>query len=171
MLEAGERRRGAADPATAIVAQLLERVADLSLNLRPPMLDELGLVPTLRWHFQTYQAQTGVRVRFDDGGFSARLPADAEITAFRIIQEALTNVARHADVTRADVDLWGEDGWLGLRVEDGGRGFEPAAVSRASSGLTGMAERARLLGGSLAIESRPGAGTRLLVRLPVAAAG
>jgi PAS domain S-box-containing protein len=173
MLEAGERHRRAADPkaATAVVAQLLERVADLSLNLRPPMLDELGLVPTLRWHFQTYQAQTGVRVRFDDGGFSARLPADAEITAFRIIQEALTNVARHANVTWADVDLWAEDGWLGLRVEDGGRGFEPAAVSRASSGLTGMAERARLLGGSLAIESRPGAGTRLLVRLPAAAIG
>ena len=171
MLEAGKRRGRTTNPeqAGAIVDQLLAVVSDLSLNLRPPMLDDLGLVPTLLWHFDKYQAQTGIQVRFHHSLCGARLPADTEITAFRIIQEALTNVARHAGVAEASAELWAEDRWLALRVEDRGRGFDKAAALGASSGLTGMGERARLLGGSLSVESRPGAGTRLLARLPVAA--
>jgi PAS domain S-box-containing protein len=154
-----------------LAAQISERVKDLSLNLRPPMLDDLGLVPTLLWHFERYRAQTGIHVRFHHRGVGApRQPGAGEITVFRIVQEALTNVARHAGVAEVTVELWAESGSMWLRVEDAGRGFDPAALGALSSGLSGMRERALLTGGSLAIESRPGEGTRLLARLPLVAA-
>jgi PAS domain S-box-containing protein len=149
--------------------QLLARIRDLSLNLRPPMLDDLGLVPTLLWHFERYRAQTRIEVRFHHRGVKGRFPAATEIAAFRIIQEALTNVARHAGVTEARVELSVEGRSLTLRVEDKGRGFDPAALPGASSGLTGLRERALLAGGFLSHDSRPGAGTRLLAVLPLPA--
>jgi PAS domain S-box-containing protein len=148
--------------------RLLARIRDLSLNLRPPMLDDLGLVPTLLWHFERYRAQTRIEVRFQHRGVKGRFPAATEIAAFRIIQEALTNVARHAGVTEARVELSVEGRSLTLRVEDKGRGFDPAALPGASSGLTGLRERALLAGGVLSHYSRPGAGTRLLAVLPLA---
>jgi PAS domain S-box-containing protein len=174
MLEARERRGGEdLDPhrLTAVTVQLLERVRSLSRDLRPPMLDDLGLVPTLLWHFENYRAQTGIEVRFHHPGFAGRLPAETEIAAFRIIQEALTNVARYAGVAEARVELGSEEGRLVLRIQDAGRGFDPTAVAGRSSGLAGMGERARLLGGSLAIDSRPGGGTRLVAKLPLAGPG
>ncbi len=138
------RRRGAEIDLAAVkdlVGQLQERVRDLSLDLRPPMLDDLGLVAALLWHVERYRAQTGVHVRFQHRGLASRLPSGVEIAAYRIVQEALTNVARHAAVAVASVDLWAHRGVLELRVEDAGRGFDPAAVSGPSSGLTGMRER------------------------------
>jgi PAS domain S-box-containing protein len=150
-----------------LVGQLQERVRDLSLNLRPPMLDDLGLVPALLWHVERYRAQTGIAVRFHHRGLAARLPSRTEMAAYRIVQEALTNVARHAEVAEATVDLAARGRWLELRVEDEGRGFDPAALAGPSSGLTGMRERALLAGGTLALESRPGCGARLLARLPM----
>ncbi|HVT57134.1 MAG TPA: GAF domain-containing protein [Thermoanaerobaculia bacterium] len=171
MLETSARPGAAVDKEQLrqLAGQLLERVRDLALNLRPPMLDDLGLVPTLLWHIENYRAQTGIDVRFRHRGSLARLPAETEITAFRMVQEALTNIARHAEVREAAVELWIDDGWLRLRVEDGGHGFDQAAVRSAASGLVGMRERVRLLGGSLQIESRADAGTRLLAELPLAA--
>jgi signal transduction histidine kinase len=146
--------------------QLLERLRDLSLDLRPPMLDDLGLVPTLLWHIERYRAQTGIEVRFRHQGAADRLGV-GEITAFRIIQEALANVARHAGVTEASVELWADGERVGIRVADQGRGFEPERLRGASSGLAGMRERALLLGGSLAVESAPGQGTRVVAELPL----
>jgi signal transduction histidine kinase len=146
--------------------QLLNRLRDMSLDLRPPMLDDLGLVPTLLWHFERYRAQTGIQVSFHHEGVTERLGV-GEITAFRIIQEALTNVARHAGVVEARVDLWAADGRIGIRVADQGRGFDQAKLRRASSGLAGMRERALLLGGTLAVESAPGGGTRVVAHLPL----
>jgi PAS domain S-box-containing protein len=172
-LTLGKRYQGATVDLTQIedlANQLLERVKSLSLDLRPPMLDDLGLVPTLRWHFERYRAQTGISVRFQYRGVSERLPPETEIALFRIVQEALTNVARYAGVTDASVELWAEGNWLNLRVEDEGRGFDPSAVSGSASGLTGMRERVRLAGGSLSIESSPGAGTRLFAKLSLAEA-
>ena len=150
----------------SLTEQLLARVKGLSLGLRPPMLDDLGLVATLLWHFEQYRTQTAIEVLFHHRGMIQRLPAETEITAFRLIQEALTNVARHACVKDVTVELWAEEHVLRLRVEDQGRGFDPAAVSVHSSGLTGMRERASLVGGSLSLESRPGGGTRLVAELP-----
>jgi signal transduction histidine kinase len=91
-----------------------------------------------------------------------------EITAFRIVQEALTNVARHAGVRQVNVDVWANPVSLGARIEDEGRGFPvEAALAARSSGLEGMRERSRLVGGRLVIESEPGKGTRLSVELPL----
>ena len=167
LMEAGERTATAVARAQVndMTRQLLDRLRDMTLDLRPPMLDDLGLVPTLLWHFERYRAQTGIQVRFHHRGLAERLGV-GEITAFRIIQEALANVARHAAVAEASVELWADGERVGIRVEDEGGGFEPARVG-ASSGLAGMRERALLLGGSLVVESSPGHGTRVVADLPL----
>jgi PAS domain S-box-containing protein len=168
MVETVERQEADVDlrPIKESAGQLVDRLRDLSLNLRPPMLDDFGLVPSLLWQFERYRAQTAIEVRFQHGGIEHRLPPETEIAAFRIIQEALTNVGRHAAVTEVRVDLRLEDETLKIRIEDKGRGFDPAASADSASGLAGMRERAALAGGSLAIDSRPGEGTRVEADLP-----
>ena len=107
---------------------------------------------------------------FQYANLDQRFPAAVELTAFRVVQEALTNVARHAAVPRAKVEVWAHGNSLGARVADEGRGFVvDAALAGHSSGLAGMLERSRLLGGQLTIESAPGAGTRLSLDLPLSA--
>ena len=156
------------DEMKVIVNDLIERVRDLSMNLRPSMLDDLGLLSALRWQMERFESQTGIEVRFHHAGLDRRFGAQVEITAFRIVQEALTNVARHAGVKEAKVDLWANPEFLGVRIEDEGRGFDvEAALAARSSGLEGMRERSRLAGGRLVIESAPGKGTRLSVELPL----
>ncbi|HSD66547.1 MAG TPA: PAS domain S-box protein [Vicinamibacteria bacterium] len=151
----------------SLLGELSSRVRDLSMDLRPPMLDELGLLPTLLWHFERYHAQTGVRVDFEHVGPAGRFASKAETAAFRIVQEALTNVARHARVPEASVRLEFHPDRIELRVEDRGVGFRPeSARTEASSGLAGMRERARLVGGRLRVDSVPGSGTRLMAELP-----
>ncbi len=152
----------------SLLAQLSSRVRDLSMDLRPPMLDDVGLLPTLLWHFERYHAQTGIRVHFGPPPSSlGRLAAQVETAAFRIVQEALTNVARHAAVEEASVRLEALPDRVVLQVEDHGLGFRPeSAWAGASSGLTGMRDRARLAGGRFALDSAPGRGTRLTAELP-----
>ena len=151
-----------------IVNDLIDRVRDLSMNLRPLMLDDLGLLPALRWQIDRFETQTGIDVRFHHADLDRRFGAQVEITAFRIVQESLTNVARHAGVKEAKVDVWANPISLGVRIEDEGRGFDVAAALAArSSGLNGMRERSRLAGGGLDIESEPGGGTRLSLELPL----
>ena len=156
------------DEMNGVVNDLIGRVRDLSMNLRPPMLDELGLLPALTWQIERFEAQTGIHVRFHHADLDRRFGAQLEITAFRIVQEALTNVARHAGVRQAKVDVWANPVSLGARIEDEGRGFDvEAALSARSSGLEGMRERSRLAGGRLTIESAPGEGASLSVELPL----
>jgi PAS domain S-box-containing protein len=151
-----------------IVNDLIERVRDLSMNLRPSMLDDLGLLSALRWQIERFESQTGIEVRFHHADLDGRFGPQVEITAFRIVQEALTNVARHAGVKEAKVDVRANPESLGVRIEDEGRGFDvEAALAARSSGLEGMRERSRLAGGRLVIESAPGKGTRLSVELPL----
>jgi PAS domain S-box-containing protein len=157
----------ASEEVQSILGDLLERVRNLSMDLRPPMLDELGLLPTLLWHFARYSAETGVRVEFRRKGAGGRLPPETETAAFRIVQEALTNVARHARVSDAIVDLEARPDRVVLRIEDRGRGFEVGARREASGGLAGMEERARLLGGAVRIQSASGEGTCVVAELPV----
>jgi signal transduction histidine kinase len=153
-----------------IVSDLMTRVRDLSMDLRPPMLDDFGLSPTLLWHIERFEAQTGLDVDFRHTGLRRRFAPQVETAVFRIVQEALTNVARHAGVRRARVQAWTDRSGIHLVVQDSGRGFDaPAVLARPSSGLSGMRERARLLGGQLAIESSPGMGARLTARIPLAA--
>jgi signal transduction histidine kinase len=158
------------DEAQALIGDLLARVRELSLELRPAMLDDLGLLPTLVWHFERYTARTNVQVVFKHTGVEGRrFAADVETAAYRIVQEALTNVARHATVPEATVRLWAGEDILGAQVEDRGRGFAPEAALAAhvSGGLIGMRERAELLGGRLTVESRPGGGTLVTAEFPL----
>jgi len=161
--------RGKLNEALASINELVERVQDLSLDLRPAMLDDLGLISALLWHFERYQSQTGVRVAFSHRGIERRLDPEIETAVYRIVQEALTNVARHAGVKEASVRLVVNRGVLSVHVEDRGKGFdvEKAMDGGTSSGLTGMHERAVLLGGSLKVSSSPGAGTHITARFPV----
>ena len=163
----GEERRAEAQ---ALVTDLLGRVRELSLDLRPAVLDDLGLLAALLWHTERSARQTGVEVRLQHMGLEGRrFPTAVETTVFRVVQEALTNVARHAVVQEATVRLWADAEILGANVEDQGRGFDAEAVLSAhrSMGLSAMQERARLLGGRFSVESQPGSGTRISVEFPL----
>lgn len=163
---------GAIDQARAVTNELVGRVRDLSLDLRPSMLDDLGLLPALLWQFERYTARSGIQVRFNHQGLEGRrFTSSVETAAYRIAQEALTNVARHASVRDVSVHVASTSDSLRLQVQDAGRGFDLAAVlaSSRSSGLRGMMERASLLGGRVVMNADPGAGTFLLVELPTRA--
>jgi PAS domain S-box-containing protein len=154
--------------ARLLVNELMARVRKLSLDLRPAMLDDLGLLPALLWHFEHYTAQTQVRVSFKHSGLEKRrFGSEVETGAYRLVQEALTNVARHAQVQEVTVRLSTHQQMLVIDVEDCGKGFDLEAVLSASetSGLAGMRERAVLLGGRLTIKSQPGSGTHLTAEL------
>jgi signal transduction histidine kinase len=157
------------DQSLTLVNELMGRVRDLSLDLRPAMLDDLGLLHALLWHFERYTSRIGVRVAFKHAGIEERLDTRIETAAYRIVQEALTNVARHAGVDEVKVAISADAENLAVLVEDRGAGFSPdaALAAGASNGLAGMRERAQLLGGTLAIESAPGEGTKVMALLPI----
>ena len=160
----------AIDDAQSRVNHLVNLVRQMSLDLRPIMLDDLGLLPALHWHLDRYFAMSGVRVNFKHSGVTdRRFPPEVETAAYRVVQEALTNVVRHARAQEVIVRLWTTDDTLSVQVEDLGVGFDrDAAISaRVSSGLSGMRERAALLGGRLSIESTPGYGTHLTAEFPI----
>ena len=150
------------------VVNIIEQVREMSLNLRPGMLDDLGLVPTLKWHFERFTRQMGVNVNFFCDEVLSRFPADIETAAYRIIQEALTNVARHAKVESVFVGLAIQQDTLWVEVVDKGRGFDASAVlERPSSGLGGMRERAELAGGYFLLRSVLHQGTQVIAALPI----
>ena len=151
-----------------LAVELLRRVHDLSLDLRPAILDDVGLQPALIWLVQRYGEQTGVHVALRCSGLDRRLRAEVETAAYRIVQEALTNVARHAGVDRAAVGCVLDDGRLRVEVADEGRGFKVDAVPVGkSSGLAGMEERARSTGGRIWVNSCPARGTTVVAELLV----
>lgn len=141
-------------------------------DLRPALLDELGLIPALRWYLAQIADAWGVAIAFE-GGKTGRLPDHVEVTAFRIVQEAVGNVVRHAKAASATVRVApDEEGWLIVSVTDDGIGFDTRSIAgRArtgeSVGLMGMRERAEIIGGTLSIESSPGMGATIVARLPV----
>jgi signal transduction histidine kinase len=158
------------EQAQKLLRDLMSRVRDLSLDLRPAILDDLGLLPALIWHFERYTAQTGIRVDFKHSGLDQRLThPDVETAAFRIVQEALTNTARHAGVDRVVVRFDRIPDAIQLEISDKGDGFDvdSATGKGASLGLSGMQERATLLGGRIGIASSPGDGTRITANLPL----
>ncbi len=155
--------------AQRLVNELIGQVQDLSLNLRPAMLDDLGLLPTLLWHFERYTAQTGIRVCFDHAGLNQRFDPLVETAIYRITQEAITNVARHAGVAEVNVRVWGNLDCLRAQITDRGSGFEPQAILERehSTGLSGMRERVMLLGGRWVVKSAPGVGTEVIAEIPI----
>jgi PAS domain S-box-containing protein len=151
--------------ALALVNELVARARNLSLDLRPAMLDDLGLLPALLWHIGHFMKQTQLRVTFKHAGLEGRrFRPEVETAAYRITQEALTNVAKHARVDEATVRVWLDQDTLGLQIEDHGAGFDPemALAADNTSGLAGMRERAILSGGQLTVESHFGVGSRLM---------
>jgi PAS domain S-box-containing protein len=153
--------------AETLVNGLMAQVRNLSLDLRPGMLDDLGLLPTLIWHFDNYTAKTQIKVNFKHSGIQIRFRPEVSVAAYRIVQEALTNIVRHANVSEVAVSAWFDQKKLWLRIEDKGNGFNRAAISPGTSGgIFGMHERARSLEGDLTIDSSPGMGTTVTAQLP-----
>ena len=158
--------------ARGVLRDLTDRVRSMSLDLRPAMLEDFGLVRALRVLFPRYERQTGIHVLFDDGGLEGRrFRPEIEITAYRIVQEALTNVARHAQVEEASVQLSLGAGSLRVAVEDRGTGFDLRRPLTDTVGLAGMRERAAAVGGELTLAPAPGSGTRVVATLPLQPSG
>jgi PAS domain S-box-containing protein len=156
----------------AIVDNALQQVRRLALALRPSMLDDLGLLPALQWLCEQTEARNDLVVQFAAGALPSRLAPEIETACFRIVQESLTNIVRHAGVCRVSIDLRQEGDTLVIRIEDDGCGFDLAAMRRqtlagASMGVAGMQERAALIGGRLVVESSPGCGCRVRLSCPL----
>jgi PAS domain S-box-containing protein len=155
-----------------VVGHVLEQVHDISFNLRPLILDDLGLEPALRWFTKRQAALVGLRARFHADPLAGRLDPVIETECFRVAQEALTNVVRHARAKTLSVELRQKAGQLHLRVRDDGTGFDVAALREkaahgASLGLLSMEERAMLAGGGLQVTSGPKGGTEVHAWFPL----
>lgn len=163
-----EANRNKLDEALALVSTLTTVISDMSFDLRPMVLDDLGLLPTLTQFFGLYTARTTIHVRFRHDGLQRRFQPDVEIAAFRIVQEALNNVDLHTTVDEVQVQVWTADETLHVRVEDCGPGFDLEATLRRSDvvGLMRMHGRVALVGGRLNIESVPGTGTVVQASFP-----
>lgn len=150
--------------------QALRDTRELSRLLRPQVLDDLGLEPALRWLVRTLRERAGLDTELEVEGLDERLEPDLETLVFRVAQEALANVLKHADTDRARVEVRLEGDWISLRIEDRGRGFDPAGGdpnADPGSGLAGIRDRVELFGGRLAIDSEPGNGTRIHADVPI----
>ncbi|HXG49654.1 MAG TPA: PAS domain-containing protein, partial [Methylomirabilota bacterium] len=154
------------------MADLLDRmvksVRKIAAELRPGVLDDLGLVPALEWQAREFQTRTGVECHLETRLGVTEIPRDLGTAVFRIFQESLTNVARHAQASRVQASLVADGHALHLVVHDNGRGITDAQQANAKSfGLLGMRERAATLGGECHIAGQPGAGTTITVRIPL----
>ncbi len=152
--------------------QTLRAIRNLSIDLRPSALDDLGLLPALRWYVKEYQQKFPIEVDFQADGFKQRLPAEMETALYRIVQEALTNVAKHSHAHCTTVILREDAEAVYATISDDGQGFDLDQLQKTHGqdrglGLVGMHERAHLLAGTLTIESTPGVGTTIHVRIPL----
>jgi signal transduction histidine kinase len=152
-------------------ADALQELHDLIGDLRPAILDDLGLIPALKGQVREFESRTGVEAKFNVEGKRRSVRPDIETIVFRIGQEALTNVAKHADARHATVELCYDDQTLQLIVQDDGRGFDPGEAlhldgPRRAWGLLGIQERVALAGGTCSIVSQPGSGTRIEATIP-----
>ena len=165
--DADEARRRLAD-LRELVADGLRRARQLAFDLRPTVLDDVGLVPALARLKEDLTARTGLTVELDTSalGPEERLSPEIETVIYRVVQEALTNVVRHAAATTASVTLAARDGHVRVFIEDDGVGFDPATrPARPHLGVEGMAERAELVGGTLSVTSTAGAGTTVVLEV------
>jgi signal transduction histidine kinase len=153
----------------------LGELRNLISDLRPPQLDDLGLAAALRWYVQAYAERRGLPVQFHAEGDDSRVPTEYSTVLFRIAQEALTNIAKHAEATAVEVSLLVDAREVRLAVHDNGRGFDPELVARLEAerqggwGLVGIRERTLLLRGTCRIDTLPGGGTHLQIAVPLPA--
>jgi two-component system sensor histidine kinase UhpB len=155
-----------------LATRLFEDLRHIIWNLRPSILDDLGLVPAIRWFARANLEEAGVRVDFGKDNEMVRLPSHLETLLFRVAQEAVNNILHHADAKNVTIRLWTEQGQVCLEVQDDGRGFDVErtsgeAVSKKRLGLLGIKERVSLVGGSVTVESAPGSGACVHVRVPL----
>jgi PAS domain S-box-containing protein len=154
-----------------LVEQAVERIRDVMAELRPPVLDDYGLLPALRWYAEQYTGRTNIRaVILEPQVAIPRLPPSMETALFRISQETLTNIARHAEASQVSLSLDMVDGSPRLTIQDDGIGFDPSQADT-GWGLRIMRERAEAVGGKLVIETSPGKGTKIVVDVPLPPAG
>jgi signal transduction histidine kinase len=155
-----------------ILDKILQRVRDLSLDLRPSLLDDLGLVPAVRWYVERQAQRAGLAAEVEAENVPQDLEPDLSVACFRIVQESITNILRHAKATTIHVVLRQSDSYLNLCIKDDGIGFSPretpaTAAGRSTLGLLGMQERAQALGGQVTIQSSPDQGTEVRVQMPL----
>jgi signal transduction histidine kinase len=154
-----------------LAERTVQNVRDISLLLRPALLDDLGLTPALQFQLEHFLRRSGIACEFTEDAVAEDLPDHVKTCVYRVMQEALHNCEKHSGASRVNVAVRQRDGSLLLEVEDNGRGFaysaEEPLASGAGLGLLGMRERASLAGGSLIVESRPGHGTRIVLTVPL----
>jgi signal transduction histidine kinase len=160
------------EDARALVSRTLDGLHRVIFDLRPSVLDDLGLVSAVRWWVARHLTPAGITARLEVEDLDERLPSTVEIPVFRAVQEALTNALRHSGAKTVLIQMSREGGTLSVDVEDDGRGFTPADVATPSEsgqglGLLGMRERIEILGGTLTLDSSPGAGTHVAFTVPV----
>jgi PAS domain S-box-containing protein len=148
-----------------------DSVRRIARNLRPPALEELGVMGAIRTHARSLTEAFGLGVEIEAPRWDKRPAPEVELAIYRVVQEALANIVRHAHAKRAHVTIALKESTVEVQISDEGRGFDPTAVDRQGRGLglLGMHERARNVGGELTVESAPGGGTRICVRLPMEA--
>jgi signal transduction histidine kinase len=153
-----------------VVADLMQRIRKMSFDLRPAVLDDLGLCVAVRSHIDSFSKQTGMKAVFECLEVKEQdISAEVKITAFRCVQEGLTNVVRHSKAARAVVELRSVDSRLVIEIADSGCGFDVEKWSHsAGTGLNGMRERVKLAGGKFNVKSSPNRGTRITIHLPLA---
>ena len=173
-VETDSRARRALDQGRTIAESTLQSVRDLSQLLHPSMLDDFGLPEAVHAHLRSFSRRTGIRTQLTHEQMDTRLPPEIEVCVYRIVQEALTNVARHSGASSCTVSLVRRDDMLQLTIEDDGRGLDASAASASDArrrlGLIGMRERAQALAGTFVIENRAEGGACVIVRLPAPAA-
>ncbi len=170
-VESPEARERIADT-RALAHSTLRAIRNLSIDLRPSALDDLGLLPALRWYVKEYQKKCAIVVDFRSSGLKERLPAEMETALYRIVQECLTNTVRHSNAKRVSIMLRETEDAVKATIKDDGYGFDYEAFLKNPGqerglGLAGMRERAVLLDGTLDISSQPGNGTMVKVRIPL----
>lgn len=150
-----------------LTSRTLEEIRRLALDLRPMALDDLGLAPAIRWYVQQCAERSGIDVKLSIADTSHRLPAELEIVLYRAVQEGLTNIIRHARAKQATISLEQSRNTVWLTITDDGQGIQPGSYNHGGMGLEGMRERVVLVGGRLRVDSTPGAGTQIVIELPL----
>ena len=164
--ETEEARRSVLSVRELVVATLQD-VRRLAVELRPKALDDFGLVPALERLSETFSEQADVEVHVQAVLGDERLPGEIETALYRIVQEALTNVIKHADAKTVSVTLTRQADRVAVVIEDDGRGFDPGVQPGEGLGIVGMRERIALVGGRLSVESGAGRGTTIAVEVPL----
>ncbi len=159
----------------ALARQTLDELRKIIYGLRPTMLDDLGLIPAIRWYARTNLEEAGIRTTVNGDPALTSLDSQVSITLFRIAQEAVNNIVRHSSAKNAWISLTRQENCAVLEINDDGSGFDVSqtssqAITKQQWGLLGIIERADLVGGEVVIDSKPGRGTRLRIQIPLTAA-